>query len=185
MTEIEELKLVVRHLAGRILGEEITFAAIAEQEAAEQGVAYMPPPAVDANQISAIDARVNEIVAGAIAASAFDPAPIQAAIGDLAGRIDAIELRPAERVDISPVLDGLANLAERVAALEQPVPPLDLDTRAVSVPKDLLDRIDKLEAQQKDMLLLCETTVDLKDALRLVGEMADEMMRERQLKKSA
>jgi predicted ribosome quality control (RQC) complex YloA/Tae2 family protein len=46
MSRLDRLELVVRNLADRILGEEITFDAIAEQEAAEQGVAYVPPAAL-------------------------------------------------------------------------------------------------------------------------------------------
>lgn len=99
MTRIDRLELVVRSLADRILGEEITFDAIAEQEAAEQGVAYVAPSAP--------------------AAEPVDVAPVLEAIESLSERVAALEQRPGEQVDITPVLDGLANLSERIAVLEQ------------------------------------------------------------------
>lgn len=99
MTRLDRIELVLRSLADRILGEEITFDAIAEQEAAEQGLAYVAPSAPVAEPV--------------------DVAPVLDAIATLSERVAVLEQRPAEQVDLTPALDGLANLSERVAAIEQ------------------------------------------------------------------
>lgn len=97
MNRLERLELVVRNLADRILGEEYTFDAIAEQEAAEQGVAYVAPEPT---------------------AQALDLSPIFEAIEDLSRRIAMLESRPVAQktpgVDLAPI-DGLT---QRVLDLE-------------------------------------------------------------------
>lgn len=94
MSRLDRLELVVKHLSDRILGEEITFDQIAEKEAAEQGVVYVPPPP----QAPAPD---------------LDP---------LLERISALESRPApvptEFPDLAPVLDAISHLSGRIADLE-------------------------------------------------------------------
>lgn len=74
MTRIARLELVVRTLADRILGEEVTFDAIAEQEAAEHGVPYVAPAAEPVDMTPVLDA--------------------------LSGRIAALEQRPVEQVQV-------------------------------------------------------------------------------------
>jgi hypothetical protein len=102
MTRIARLELVVRTLADRILGEEVTFDAIAEQEAAEHGVPYVAP-----------------------AAEPVDLAPV---LDVLSGRIAALEQRPVEQVQSSPELVpcqcqtfDLAPLNDEIATLRSTV----------------------------------------------------------------
>jgi hypothetical protein len=84
MTRLDRLELVVRSLADRVLGEEYTFDAIAEQEAAEQGVAFTPP---------------------ATAVPAFDPAPILAELAALQDRVTSLgKLVMAHERDLQAIL---------------------------------------------------------------------------------
>jgi hypothetical protein len=104
MTRLDRLELVVRNLADRILGEEITFDAIAEQEAAEQGVAYVAPPqepATDTSALSAIEARLADIEARALVAS---PPDLPQASLDLRARVEALERRYLEVMQIVQAL---------------------------------------------------------------------------------
>lgn len=102
MNRIDRLELVVRNLADRILGEEYTFDAIAEQEAAEQGVAYVPPPAAPAPPL--------------------DLGPILDAIENISGRIAALEQRPAgdgaPAIDLEPIITFCDGLSKRLLDLE-------------------------------------------------------------------
>lgn len=95
MSRLDRLELVVRHLTDRVLGEDYTFDAIAEQEAAEQGVTYTPPaPAVP---------------------------DVSEALAPLIERLAALELRPVSQdaPDLSPILEAISDLSQRIAALEQ------------------------------------------------------------------
>lgn len=84
MTRLDRLELVVRSLADRVLGEEYTFDAIAEQEAAEQGVAFTP---------------------SAPAVPAFDPAPILAELAVLQDRVTSLgKLVMAHERDLQAIL---------------------------------------------------------------------------------
>jgi chromosome segregation ATPase len=105
MTRIDRLELVVRNLADRVLGEEYTFDAIAEQEAAEQGVAYVP------------------------VAQAPAVPDVSEALAPLAERLAALESARApvasELPDLSPILEAITHLADRVAAVEQNAPSVE------------------------------------------------------------
>ncbi|WBT40177.1 hypothetical protein [Hyphomicrobium sp. DMF-1] len=83
MTRLDRLELVVRSLADRVLGEEYTFDAIAEQEAAEQGVSFSPP-AVDKEGI------VADVLARLPAPQAFDATAILAEISAVQQRLSAL-----------------------------------------------------------------------------------------------
>lgn len=111
---LDRLELVVRRLADRILGEELTFDAIAEAEASEQGVAFVPPPA--ASQVS------------------------DECLASLEERISALESRPLpvpqQSQDVSPLLEAIANVSGRIAALEK-----------IEFPPDLSAELEKLKAQ--------------------------------------
>lgn len=92
---LDRLELVVRNLAKRILGEDVTFDQIAEKEAEAQGVVYVPPAA---------------------AAPAPDLEPVLA-------RLTALEERPApvppDPIDVSPLLEAIAHMSKRIADQER------------------------------------------------------------------
>lgn len=95
MSRVDRLELVVAKLAKRILGEDLTFDQIAEKEAAEQGVSYTPPASVaPAPEVSEIVAKVLENLAAAPAPSPPDVSPLLDAISHLANRVADLEGRP-------------------------------------------------------------------------------------------
>lgn len=125
MTRIERLELAVQHLSERVLGEGVRFEAIAEQEAAEQGVAYTPPaavPEVDHEAIvEAVLARIPTPLP-AIAPEApppFDPGPLLSEIEALKGRLAAADRRHVEQERVVQTLIQTAdNLLSRLFVIE-------------------------------------------------------------------
>jgi chromosome segregation ATPase len=120
MSRIDRLELVVRNLADRILGEQITFDQIAEQEAAEQGVAYTPPaPQVqntDPEVLSAIEEKLREI---ADSYAPTDTAPLHAEIANLRDRVSAADARHIEQErNVQLVIQAASELLARLEKAE-------------------------------------------------------------------
>jgi len=104
MSRLDRLELVVRNLADRVLGEKYTFDAIAEQEAAEQGVAFVPPVEVPAPQ------------------PGLDLSPILEAIENLSQRVAAVEQRDflAMKAEIDGALSALAgHMMQQEAVIQE------------------------------------------------------------------
>lgn len=122
MTRIERLELAVQHLSERVLGEGVRFEAIAEQEAAEQGVAYTPPAAVPEVDHEAIVEAVLARILPAIAPEApppFDPGPLLSEIEALKGRLAGADRRHVEQERVVQTLIQTAdNLLSRLFVIE-------------------------------------------------------------------
>lgn len=138
MTRIARLELVVRSLADRILGEEVTFDAIAEQEAAEHGVPYVAPaepvdmtPVLDAlsGRIAALEQRPVEQVQVPVQANVepvpcqcetFDPAPLN---NEIAALRSAVSAKDGQLIQQERLLQAMAQVVDdlqfRVGAIEQ------------------------------------------------------------------
>jgi hypothetical protein len=146
MSRIDRLELVVRNLADRILGEQITFDQIAEQEAAEQGVAYTPPVAqvqsADPEVLSAIEEKLREI---ADSYAPTDTAPLHAEVADLKERVSAADARHIEQErNVQMVIQAAAEL---LARLEQAEGRLDQHKDVINGNKSvLLDHMLAIES---------------------------------------
>lgn len=115
MSRIARLELVVRNLADRILGETITFDEIAEQEAAEQGVAYTPPAA----QAQGIDPDVLALIEERLKESPSQPVVPTAELDELRERLSAFDRRYVQQEQIIQTLIQAADaLLQRLASAE-------------------------------------------------------------------
>jgi hypothetical protein len=158
MTRIDRLELVVRNLADRVLGEEYTFDAIAEQEAAEQGVAYVPvaqaPATPDVSEaLAPIVERLAALESAPVASELPDLSPILDAITHLADRVAAVELSPQsaepQAFDPEPLVLHIAALQDRHAALAKQV--MAIETYLQEILQHVEDHAQKLAAHRQEL----------------------------------
>ena len=125
MTRIERLELAVQHLSERVLGEGVRFEEIAEQEAAEQGVAYTPPPAAPdleplLERVAALEQRPDPVPAEFPAIPpAYDDAALRAEIEALRAGLAAAERRHvAQERALQTVIQAADGLLSRLTVIE-------------------------------------------------------------------
>lgn len=124
MTRIERLELAVQHLSERVLGEGVRFEEIAEQEAAEQGVAYTPPPAAPdleplLERVAALEQRPDPVPAEFPAIPPAYDDELRAEIEALRAGLAAAERRHvAQERALQTVIQAADGLLSRLTVIE-------------------------------------------------------------------